>query len=145
MRAILAGAARGGTAPSLRVENATKRFGGLRVFEDFSFEVPAGGVLGVIGPNGAGKTTLINVICGMLSLSSGRILLGDRDISSQPFHVVSRLGVARSFRSDAWIVDRILNSPEVDAEEHRNRLLRRGRKIDQQMDLRPGGVPAVFW
>jgi branched-chain amino acid transport system ATP-binding protein len=98
MRAILAGAARSATAPSLRVENASKRFGGLRVFEDFSFEVPPGGVLGVIGPNGAGKTTLINVICGMLSLSSGRILLGDRDISSQPFHVVSRLGVARSFQ-----------------------------------------------
>jgi branched-chain amino acid transport system ATP-binding protein len=98
MRAIPAGASRGGPAPSLRIENATKCFGGLRVFEDFSFEVPAGGVLGVIGPNGAGKTTLINVICGMLSLSSGRILLGERDISSKPFHVVSRLGVARSFQ-----------------------------------------------
>jgi branched-chain amino acid transport system ATP-binding protein len=82
----------------LRVENVTKRFGGLRVFENFSFEVSPGEVLGVIGPNGAGKTTLINVICGMVSPSSGRILVGDRDISGQPFHVVSRLGVARSFQ-----------------------------------------------
>jgi branched-chain amino acid transport system ATP-binding protein len=85
-------------AESLRVEGATKQFGGLRVFEGISFEVPPGGVLGVIGPNGAGKTTLINVMCGMLAPSSGRITLGHRDITGKPFHVVSRFGVARSFQ-----------------------------------------------
>jgi branched-chain amino acid transport system ATP-binding protein len=82
----------------LRVEAATKRFGGLRVFDSISFEVPPGGILGVIGPNGAGKTTLINVICGMLAMSSGRVLIGDRDITGKPFHIVSRLGVVRSFQ-----------------------------------------------
>ena len=91
-------AAKGAGTEVLRVEGASKRFGGLKVFEDISFEVPAGGVLGVIGPNGAGKTTLINVMCGMLPVSSGRVLLGDRDITGKPFHVVSRLGVARSFQ-----------------------------------------------
>jgi branched-chain amino acid transport system ATP-binding protein len=80
------------------VEAAAKRFGGLHVFEGISFEIPPGEVLGVIGPNGAGKTTLINVMCGMLPLSAGRILLGDRDLTGQPFHAVSRLGVARSFQ-----------------------------------------------
>ena len=55
-------------------------------------------MLGVIGPNGAGKTTLINVICGMLAPSAGRVLLGRSDISSKPFHVISRLGVLRSFQ-----------------------------------------------
>jgi branched-chain amino acid transport system ATP-binding protein len=54
--------------------------------------------MGVIGPNGAGKTTLINVMGGMLAPTSGRILLGDRDITGKPFHTVSRLGVARSFQ-----------------------------------------------
>jgi branched-chain amino acid transport system ATP-binding protein len=82
----------------LRVEGASMRFGGLKVFENLSFQVPQGQVVGVIGPNGAGKTTLINVICGMLPPSSGRILLGDRDITGQPFHAVSRMGVARSFQ-----------------------------------------------
>ena len=52
----------------------------------------------MIGPNGAGKTTLINVICGMLAPSAGRVLLGDQDISSKPLHVISRLGVLRSFQ-----------------------------------------------
>lgn len=83
---------------TLRVEGASKRFGGLKVFDGISFDVPQGEVLGVIGPNGAGKTTLINVICGMLQPSSGRILLGNRDITGKPFHTVSRLGVARSFQ-----------------------------------------------
>jgi branched-chain amino acid transport system ATP-binding protein len=86
------------TGQSLRIEKASKRFGGLRVFEDISFELAPGGLLGVIGPNGAGKTTLINVICGMLAPSAGRIWLGQRDITGRPFHSVSRLGVARSFQ-----------------------------------------------
>ena len=83
---------------SLRVENAAKRFGGLKVFEDISFSVAAGGVMGVIGPNGAGKTTLINVMCGMLAPTSGRILLDGADITGKPFHTVSRGGVVRSFQ-----------------------------------------------
>jgi branched-chain amino acid transport system ATP-binding protein len=83
---------------SLRVENASKRFGGLKVFEDVSFSVPAGGVMGVIGPNGAGKTTLINVMCGMLTPTAGRILLDGDDITRKPFHTVSRAGVVRSFQ-----------------------------------------------
>jgi len=85
-------------ASALRVETVCKNFGGLKVFEGISFEIPPGGVLGVIGPNGAGKTTLINVICGMLQPSSGRIILGDRDLTGMPLHAVSRLGVVRSFQ-----------------------------------------------
>jgi branched-chain amino acid transport system ATP-binding protein len=88
-------AARGG---ALRVEDAGKRFGGLNVFEGVSFEVEPGGIMGVIGPNGAGKTTLINVMCGMLAPTSGRIRLGEQDITAKPFHAVSRLGVVRSFQ-----------------------------------------------
>lgn len=83
---------------SLRIDGISKQFGGLRVFNELSFVVPPGGVLGIIGPNGAGKTTLINVICGMLPPSTGRVLLGSRDISRKPCHVVSRLGVVRSFQ-----------------------------------------------
>lgn len=82
----------------LRVEGASKHFGGVKVFDGISFEVPQGEILGVIGPNGAGKTTLINVICGMLAPTSGRIVLGERDITGKPFHTVSQLGVARSFQ-----------------------------------------------
>ncbi|HBK04653.1 MAG TPA: ABC transporter ATP-binding protein [Acetobacteraceae bacterium] len=75
-----------------------KRFGGLRVFQDINFTLPEGGLLGVIGPNGAGKTTLINVISGRQMASAGKVVLGGRDITNQPAHAVSRLGLARSFQ-----------------------------------------------
>jgi branched-chain amino acid transport system ATP-binding protein len=83
---------------NLRVESLTKRFGGLQVFHDISFNLPQGGLLGVIGPNGAGKTTLINVISGRQTASAGHVILGSRDITNQPAHAVSRLGLARSFQ-----------------------------------------------
>jgi branched-chain amino acid transport system ATP-binding protein len=92
------GYSRRGSGEPLRIEAASKQFGGLRVFDNLSFEVPPGGLIGVIGPNGAGKTTLINVICGALPPSSGRILLGTQDLTSVPFHTVSKLGVVRSFQ-----------------------------------------------
>lgn len=82
----------------LRGEGLGKRFGGLHVFEDISFDLAAGQVLGVIGPNGAGKTTLINCISGTLPPSAGRVMLGARDITGKSLHHVSALGVARSFQ-----------------------------------------------
>jgi ABC-type branched-subunit amino acid transport system ATPase component len=82
----------------LRVEGLAKSFGGLRVFENISFALPAGEILGVIGPNGAGKTTLINVISGRLAPSEGRVLLDGRDVTGWPTHALSKLGVARSFQ-----------------------------------------------
>ncbi|MCG7400341.1 ABC transporter ATP-binding protein [Caballeronia zhejiangensis] len=83
---------------SLRVEALAKHFGGLKVFDGISFTVPPGEVLGVIGPNGAGKTTLINVMCGMLAPTSGRVVLGEHDITGKSFHAISQLGVVRSFQ-----------------------------------------------
>ena len=92
------GSPAGGQDLALSVEGLSMRFGGVRVFDDISFTLRPGEVLGVIGPNGAGKTTLINVMCGMLQPSSGRIVLGDTDITAKPFHAISRRGVVRSFQ-----------------------------------------------
>jgi branched-chain amino acid transport system ATP-binding protein len=83
---------------TLCVEGIAMRFGGLQVFENISFDLDPGDVLGVIGPNGAGKTTLVNVICGMLSPTAGRIRLGQVDVTVKPFHTLSRMGVVRSFQ-----------------------------------------------
>ena len=82
----------------LRVENISKRVGGLRVFTDLSFKIAPAEILGVIGPNGAGKTTLINVICGKLAPSSGQILLDGRPVTGKPVHELSRRGLVRSFQ-----------------------------------------------
>jgi len=82
----------------LEVVSMSKRFGGLHVFTDVSFSIPPGEVLGVIGPNGAGKTTLINVICGMLPPTAGRVLVDGNSVTGKPLHVLSRMGIVRSFQ-----------------------------------------------
>jgi branched-chain amino acid transport system ATP-binding protein len=82
----------------LRLDGVSKRFGGLQVFKEVSFELAPGEILGVIGPNGAGKTTLINVISGRLVPSGGRIFLGAEEVTGKPVHALSRLGVVRSFQ-----------------------------------------------
>ncbi|MEG4644251.1 amino acid/amide ABC transporter ATP-binding protein 1 (HAAT family) [Paracoccus pantotrophus] len=83
----------------LVLEHVHKNFGGVIAAKDVSMRVPAGRITGLIGPNGAGKTTLINLITGMLSLSSGKVLFGDRDISAEPADKVARAGMGRTFQN----------------------------------------------
>ncbi|MBT0782655.1 ABC transporter ATP-binding protein [Paracoccus sp. pheM1] len=83
----------------LVLEHVHKNFGGVIASNDVSMRVPAGRITGLIGPNGAGKTTLINLITGMLSLSSGRVLFGGRDISAEPADKVARAGMGRTFQN----------------------------------------------
>jgi branched-chain amino acid transport system ATP-binding protein len=83
---------------TLKVDHLSKNFGGLGVLTDVSFTVEQGQKLALIGPNGAGKTTLINMIGGQLSVSGGRILLGDRDITKLSPNRRLHLGVGRSFQ-----------------------------------------------
>ena len=54
-----------------------KEYGDKILFEDLSFELPAGGIVGVIGPNGAGKTTLFRMIVGQEKPDAGTIELGE--------------------------------------------------------------------
>ncbi len=80
----------------LKVENVTKRFGGLVALNKVSFTLEKGEILGIIGPNGAGKTTLFNVICGVYSPEEGRIIFNDVDITGLPPFKITRLGIART-------------------------------------------------
>lgn len=67
--------------PTLEVTDVSMAFGGAQVLRDVSISVPRGGVTGLIGPNGAGKTTLFNVVSGLLSPKSGRIMIDGRDVT----------------------------------------------------------------
>lgn len=86
------------TKSILEVRNASKHFGGNRVFTDISLSLESSAIKGVIGPNGAGKTTLINIISGQLVPSSGTIVLAGHDITNKPLHARSQLGIIRSFQ-----------------------------------------------
>ncbi len=84
--------------PILKVEHATKSFGGLVANEDISFEAREGEIIGVVGPNGAGKTTLFNSLSGAHHLTSGRIYFRDQDITRLSAHDVCRRGIGRTFQ-----------------------------------------------
>ena len=73
----------------LRVEHVTKRFADHTALDDVSVSVPRGAVYGLLGPNGAGKTTLIRVVNRITAPDSGRIFLGDKEITTED---VRRIG-----------------------------------------------------
>lgn len=83
---------------ALEVDALTVRFGGVRALTEVSLRVAPGETLGVIGPNGAGKTTLFDAISGLIRPTSGRVLLGGREVTGQSPVARSRLGLRRTFQ-----------------------------------------------
>jgi len=61
----------------IEADQISKAFGDSLLFENMSFKLPPGGIVGIIGPNGAGKTTLFKMITGQEQPSKGTINLGD--------------------------------------------------------------------
>ena len=60
----------------IEAKNLTKAYGDKLLFDDLSFNLPPGGIVGVIGPNGAGKTTLFKLITGAETADSGSVEIG---------------------------------------------------------------------
>ncbi len=84
--------------PALELKGLTKSFGGLRAVRGVDLVVQPGDRKAVIGPNGAGKTTLFNLITGILTATSGEVLLFGRDVTRWPSHRRTALGMARTFQ-----------------------------------------------
>ncbi|MBM4030054.1 MAG: energy-dependent translational throttle protein EttA, partial [Planctomycetes bacterium] len=61
----------------IKATNVAKAYGDRLLFENMSFDLPAGGIVGIIGPNGAGKTTLFKMIVGKERPDSGTIAIGE--------------------------------------------------------------------
>ncbi|WP_313620900.1 ABC transporter ATP-binding protein [Achromobacter sp.] len=76
----------------------TRRFGGLTAVNGVSLGLRRGQVHAVIGTNGAGKSTLINILSGELDASSGKVMLGDRDITAWRQPQRARAGLGRSYQ-----------------------------------------------
>jgi branched-chain amino acid transport system ATP-binding protein len=100
----------------LKLENASKYFGGLHAVQNVTFQISEREIVGLIGPNGAGKTTVFNLISGFLPLSSGRIFFQNEEISKlRPPHRIIRKGIARTFQipkpfRNASVLDNVMIS-----------------------------------
>ncbi len=88
------------------LQNLTKRFPNVnkRIREDviavndFCFEIPDGKLVGLLGPSGCGKSTALNLLCGLLKPTSGKIFFGDEDVTDIP---AERRGVGMVFQNYA--------------------------------------------
>lgn len=83
----------------LEVNNLSISFGGLKAVDDVSFKLEKGELLGLIGPNGAGKTTLFNMLSGVYTPTSGKIILDGQKVNGISPDKLSKLGVARTFQN----------------------------------------------
>jgi branched-chain amino acid transport system ATP-binding protein len=84
--------------PVLSALDITVRFGGLTAVDEASLEVAPASITSLIGPNGAGKTTMFNALSGLHPPTTGRVLLGDRDVTRLAPFERARLGMARTFQ-----------------------------------------------
>jgi branched-chain amino acid transport system ATP-binding protein len=80
----------------LELDRVSKRFGGLLAVHNLSFAMREGEILGLIGPNGAGKSTLFNLINGVFTPNSGRIVFNGVDVTGERPFMVARHGIART-------------------------------------------------
>jgi branched-chain amino acid transport system ATP-binding protein len=99
-------------ATTLRLEGLSVPRAGRPVLHDVSLEIPPGEVTALLGPNGAGKSTLVLTVAGLLRPASGRILLGERDLTRRRPERIRRAGVAvvaegRRVLSDLSVADNL--------------------------------------
>jgi ABC-type uncharacterized transport system ATPase subunit len=83
----------------LEVTGLTRRFGGVAALDDLSFRVRDGETRCIIGPNGAGKTTFLNVVCGLVRPTSGRITFAGHTMSRVSPSRMAHWGMVRSFQT----------------------------------------------
>lgn len=82
----------------LEVVDVSVRYGGITALSGVSMRLAKGDLHGLIGPNGAGKTTLLDVISGIATAASGRIMLDGADVTRHSIEWRSRHGIARTFQ-----------------------------------------------
>jgi len=81
-------------ASTISISNLTKTYAsGLRALENVDLEIHKGEIFALLGPNGAGKTTLISIVCGIVTPTSGTVLVDGRDIQRDYRETRSKIGL----------------------------------------------------
>ncbi|MDP9136831.1 MAG: ABC transporter ATP-binding protein [Pseudomonadota bacterium] len=73
-------------------------FGGVKAVDEVDFDMARGEIRAIIGPNGAGKSTFVNLVCGRVRPTAGRILFAGADVSHLPVHARVARGIAYTFQ-----------------------------------------------
>lgn len=87
------------TRTAIRVQNVTKRFGGLTAVDEVNLEIPEFSISSIIGPNGAGKTTLFNCVTGFYTPEEGEIQFFEQPVQGLPTHKICNMGIARTYQN----------------------------------------------
>lgn len=77
----------------IKTDKLVKEYRGHRVVNEISVEVKQGEIVGILGPNGAGKTTSFYMIVGLVRPDSGRVYIGEHDITHYPMHRRAKMGL----------------------------------------------------
>ena len=80
--------------PVISIQGLNKTYGdGFQALEAVDLEINKGEIFGLLGPNGAGKTTLINIVCGIVNPTSGRVLVDGHDIITEFRETRAKIGL----------------------------------------------------
>src|SRR5580658_382105 len=80
--------------PIISIEHVTKSYAtGVRALEPVNLEIDKGEIFALLGPNGAGKTTLINIVCGIVTATTGRVTADGHDIVKDYRDARSKIGL----------------------------------------------------
>ena len=66
---------------AIEIKDLVKKYGDFLAVDNISLKIEKGRIYGLLGPNGAGKSTAINIICGLIRGTSGRIIMNGVDIT----------------------------------------------------------------
>ncbi len=114
----------------LRTEDLVKVYKKRKVVNQVSIDIEQGEIVGLLGPNGAGKTTMFYMIVGMIRPQSGKIYLGDQEITRQPMYKRARMGIGYLSQEQSIFrrltveqnILAILETLDISKEERANRL-----------------------
>lgn len=65
------------------IEDVSRKFGSFQAVDRVNLEIKRGSLVALLGPSGSGKSTLLRLIAGLETPDSGRILLGERDVTQK--------------------------------------------------------------
>jgi branched-chain amino acid transport system ATP-binding protein len=82
----------------LETKSICKYFGGLKAVDQVDFSLQEGQLKSIIGPNGAGKTTLFNLLSGLYTPTSGKILFQGKEITNKKMNQISQIGITKTFQ-----------------------------------------------